>query len=54
MLVLECYRIKTSTSSVGVSSTEDSISISLEGPFIEEFDPTPAVESWLSSKHINK
>ena len=35
----------------GVSTTEDLIRISLEGPSIDEFVPTPALESWMSSEH---
>ncbi|KAL1268691.1 hypothetical protein QQF64_034054 [Cirrhinus molitorella] len=34
----------------GSSPTEDLMRISLEGPSVEEFDPTPAVNRWLSSK----
>ncbi|KAJ8410071.1 hypothetical protein AAFF_G00211120 [Aldrovandia affinis] len=43
--------IKNSTRScLGVSTTEDLMRISLEGPSVEEFDPTPAVDRWLTSK----
>ncbi|XP_051533754.1 zinc finger protein 862-like [Myxocyprinus asiaticus] len=44
-------QIKNSTRScLGVSTTEDLMRISLEGPSVEEFDPTPAVDRWLTSK----
>ncbi|XP_053506635.1 zinc finger protein 862-like isoform X2 [Ictalurus furcatus] len=44
-------RIKNSTrSSLWVSTTEDLMRISLEGPSVEEFDPTPAVDCSLTSK----
>ncbi len=44
--------IKNSTRGcLGVSTTEDLMRISLEGPSVEEFDPTPAVDRWLTSQH---
>ena len=36
-------------SSLHVSTTEDLIRISMEGPELEEFNPTPAVVKWLNS-----
>lgn len=36
-------------SSLHVSTTEDLIRISMEGPELEAFDPTPAVVKWFSS-----
>ncbi|KAK0144423.1 Zinc finger protein 862 [Merluccius polli] len=48
-------RIKNSTrSSLAVSTTEDLMRISLEGPSVEEFDPTPAVDRWLTSKRARR
>lgn len=42
--------IKNSTkSSLGVSTTEDLMRM-LEGASVKEFDPTPAVDCWLTSK----
>nr|XP_033476284.1 zinc finger protein 862-like [Epinephelus lanceolatus] len=47
--------IKNSTrSSLAVSTTEDLMRISLEGPSVEEFDPTPAVDCWLTSKRTRR
>jgi len=43
-------RIKNSKrSSLGVSTTEDLMRISLEGPSVEDFDPRPAVDRWMNS-----
>ncbi|KAM9524715.1 zinc finger protein 862-like [Salvelinus alpinus] len=36
-------------SCLGVSTTEDLMRISQEGSSVEEIDPTPAVDSWLTS-----
>ncbi len=48
-------RIKNSTRScLGVSTTEDLMRISLEGPSLEQFDPSPAVDRWLSSKRARR
>ncbi|XP_030288729.1 zinc finger protein 862-like [Sparus aurata] len=48
-------RIKTSTrSSLAVSTTEDLMRISLEGPPLESYDPSQAVERWLSSKQVRR
>lgn len=47
--------IKNSTRScLGVSTTEDLMRISLEGPSLEQFDPSPAVDRWLSSKQARR
>ena len=43
-------RIKSDVrSSLHVSTTEDLIRISMEGPELQAFDPTPAVVKWFSS-----
>ena len=43
-------RIKSDVrSSLHVSTTEDLIRISIEGPELAAFDPTPVVEKWLNS-----
>ena len=42
-------RIKSSTrASLGVSVLEDLIRISAEGPSVNDFDPAPAVDEWLT------
>ena len=41
-------RIKSDVrSSLSVTTTEDLIRISMEGPEVEYFDPSPAVAAWL-------
>ncbi|KAM9558481.1 zinc finger protein 862-like isoform 1-T4 [Salvelinus alpinus] len=48
-------RIKNLTRScLGASTTEDLMRISLDWPSVEEFDPTPAVDRWLTSKHARR
>ena len=43
-------RIKSDVrSSLHVSTTEDLIRISMEGPELEQFNPTPPVLKWLNS-----
>ncbi|XP_060783092.1 uncharacterized protein LOC132890289 isoform X2 [Neoarius graeffei] len=43
-------RIKNSKRScLAVSTTEDLMRISLEGPSLEDFDPSPAVDRWMDS-----
>ncbi|KAK0143947.1 hypothetical protein N1851_017727 [Merluccius polli] len=43
-------RIKNATRScLGVSTTENLMWITVEGPSVEEFNPTPAVDRWLTS-----
>ena len=37
-----------------MSTTEDLIRISTEGPELEAFDPTPAVVTWFSSGQISR
>eukprot|EP00063_Salmo_salar_P012906 XP_013987741.1 PREDICTED: zinc finger protein 862-like [Salmo salar] len=51
----EQNRIKNSTRScLGFSTTEDLMRISLEEPSVEEFDPTPAVDRWLTYKRARQ
>ena len=43
-------RIKSSKrSSLAVSTTEDLMRITLEGPSLEDYDPSPAVDRWMNS-----
>lgn len=48
--LMNCVKTETKAT-LGKSSLNNFVTIRVEGPELQDYDPTPAIESWLSTAH---